>query len=162
MQNSFLTNSQPLTRRNFFKHVGTGIQGAALLHLFDQNLFADEKREVPDSHPRPPHIPAKAKSVIHLFMNGGPSQMDLFDPKPALDAHHGEPYSNKIAGEIENIKDAGALMRSPFKFAQHGKCGMWVSDALPHLTRQVDDLALIRSLYTTNITHEPAVYLIQT
>jgi Protein of unknown function (DUF1501) len=156
------TNLQPVTRRSFFKHLGTGIQGAALIHLFGQNLLADENRAVLGLLPRPPHAPAKAKSVIHLFMNGGPSQMDLFDPKPALDTHHGEPYSNKIAGEIENIKDAGALMRSPFKFAQHGQCGMWVSDALPHLTRQVDDIALVRSLYTTNITHEPAVYLIQT
>ena len=159
---SILTNSQPVTRRSFFKHVGAGIQGAALLHLFDQNLRADETRATPGLQPRPPHFPAKAKSVIHLFMNGGPSQMDLFDPKPALDRHHGEAYSSKIAGEIENIKDAGALMRSPFKFAQHGQCGMWVSDALPHLTRHVDDIALVRSLYTTNITHEPAVYLIQT
>ena len=159
---SFLTNPQPVNRRSFFKHVGAGIHGAALLHLFRQNLFADEKRAVPGLSPHPPHVPARAKSVIHLFMNGGPSQMDLFDPKPALDAHHGEPYFNKIAGEIENIKDAGALMRSPFKFARHGQCGMWVSDALPHLTRHVDDIALIRSLYTTNITHEPAVYLIQT
>ena len=156
------TNFQPVTRRSFFKHMGTGIQGAALIHLFGQNLLADENRAVLGLLPQPPHAPAKAKSVIHLFMNGGPSQMDLFDPKPALDMHHGEPYSNKIAGEIENIKDAGALMRSPFKFAQHGQCGMWVSDALPHLTRQVDDIALVRSLYTTNITHEPAVYLIQT
>ena len=156
------TNFQPVTRRSFFKHMGTGIQGAALIHLFGQNLLADENRAVLSLLPQPPHAPAKAKSVIHLFMNGGPSQMDLFDPKPALDMHHGEPYSNKIAGEIENIKDAGALMRSPFKFAQHGQCGMWVSDALPHLTRQVDDIALVRSLYTTNITHEPAVYLIQT
>ena len=156
------TNFQPVTRRSFFKHMGTGIQGAALIHLFGQNLLADENRAILGLLPQPPHAPAKAKSVIHLFMNGGPSQMDLFDPKPALDMHHGEPYSNKIAGEIENIKDAGALMRSPFKFAQHGQCGMWVSDALPHLTRQVDDIALVRSLYTTNITHEPAVYLIQT
>lgn len=156
------TNFQPVTRRSFFKHMGTGIQGAALIHLFGQNLLADENRAVLSLLPQPPHAPVKAKSVIHLFMNGGPSQMDLFDPKPALDMHHGEPYSNKIAGEIENIKDAGALMRSPFKFAQHGQCGMWVSDALPHLTRQVDDIALVRSLYTTNITHEPAVYLIQT
>ena len=159
---SFLANPRPVNRRSFFKHVGAGIHGAALLHLFRQNLLADEKRAVPGLSPHPPHVPARAKSVIHLFMNGGPSQMDLFDPKPALDAHHGEAYFNKIAGEIENIKDAGALMRSPFKFARHGQCGMWVSDALPHLTRHVDDIALIRSLYTTNITHEPAVYLIQT
>jgi hypothetical protein len=87
--------------------------------------------------------------------------MDLFDPKPALDKHHGEPYFNKIPGEVENPHAAGALMRSPFKFAQHGQCGMWVSDALPHLARQVDDLALIRSMVTTNLTHEPAIYLIQ-
>ena len=141
MQNNFLTNPLSLTRRSFFKHVGAGIQGAALMHLFGQNLLANEKHTVPGLHPQPPHAPAKAKSVIHLFMNGGPSQMDLFDPKPALDAHHGEAYFNKIAGEIENIKDAGALMRSPFKFARHGQCGMWVSDALPHLTRHVDDIA---------------------
>src|SRR5688572_11997288 len=159
---TLLTDSRPVNRRSFFKHVGAGIHGAALLHLFGQNLLADEKRAVPGLSPHAPHVPARAKSVIHLFMNGGPSQMDLFDPKPALDAHHGEAYFNKIAGEIENIKDAGALMRSPFKFARHGRCGMWVSDALPHLTRHVDDIALVRSLYTTNITHEPAVYLIQT
>jgi hypothetical protein len=159
---SLLTDPRPVTRRSFFKHVGAGIHGAALLHLFRQNLLADEKRAVPGLTTHPPHVPARAKSVIHLFMNGGPSQMDLFDPKPALDTHHGEAYFNKIAGEIENIKDAGALMRSPFKFARHGQCGMWVSDALPHLTRHVDDIALIRSLHTTNITHEPAVYLIQT
>ena len=159
---TFLTNPRPVNRRSFFKRVGAGIHGAALLHLFHQDLLADQKRAVPGLSPYPPHVPARAKSVIHLFMNGGPSQMDLFDPKPALDAHHGEAYFNKIAGEIENIKDAGALMRSPFKFARHGQCGMWVSDALPHLTRHVDDIALIRSLHTTNITHEPAVYLIQT
>ncbi|MDA1275669.1 MAG: DUF1501 domain-containing protein [Verrucomicrobia bacterium] len=159
---SLVPSPLALSRRSFFKRVGAGIQGAALLHLYGRELLADETQSAPNLRPRPPHFPGKAKSAIHLFMNGGPSQMDLFDPKPALDAHHGEAYSNKIAGEIENIKDAGALMRSPFKFARHGQCGMWVSDALPHLTRHVDDIALVRSLYTTNITHEPAVYLIQT
>ena len=159
---SILKNTLPLSRRSFFQHVGAGIHGAALLHLFGQNLRADERRAAPGFRPQPQHLPARAKSVIHLFMNGGPSQMDLFDPKPELDAHHGEAYFSKIAGEVENIKDAGALMRSPFKFARYGQSGMWVSDALPHLTRHVDDIALVRSLYTTNITHEPAVYLIQT
>src|SRR5882724_8652876 len=140
---TLLTSLRPVTRRSFFKHVGAGIQGAAFLHLFGQNLLADEKRAVPGLLPQPPHVPAKAKSVIHLFMNGGPSQMDLFDPKPALDAHHGEAYFNKIAGEVENVKDAGALMRSPFKFAQHGECGMWVSDAMPHMAKQVDEITLV-------------------
>ncbi len=155
-------NQSVLSRRSFFESVGAGIHGAALLHLFGQSLRADDPLIRADLRPRAPHFPARAKSVIHLFMNGGPSQMDLFDPKPVLDARHGEPYFSKIAGEVENVKDAGALMRSPFKFARHGQCGMWVSDALPHLARHVDDIALVRSLFTTNITHEPAVYLIQT
>lgn len=149
-------------RRDFFSRVGTGICGAALLHLLGRESGANSIQEVPSLAPRRAIRPAQAKSVIHLFMNGGPSQMDLFDPKPELDKHHGEAYFDKIAGEVENVKDAGAIMRSPFKFAQHGECGMWVSDALPHLSGQVDEIALIRSLYTTNITHEPALYLIQT
>jgi hypothetical protein len=152
----------PLSRRSFFSRVGTGIEGAALLHLLGRELWAGEARVGSVSQAASPHIRPRARSVIHLFMNGGPSQMDLFDPKPALDAHHGEPYFSKIAGEVENVKDAGALMRSPFTFARHGESGMWVSDALPHTARCADDLCLIRSLYTTNITHEPALYLIHT
>ena len=152
----------PIKRRSFCTSIAAGLSGAALLHLVGNELRATEQHGSPDLRPRPTHFPVKAKSVIHLFMNGGPSQMDLFDPKPELDRHHGEAYFSKIAGEVENVADAGALMRSPFKFAQHGECGMWVSNALPHLTRHVDDIALIRSLHTTNITHEPALYLIQT
>jgi hypothetical protein len=158
-----------MDRRVFFQHVSGGICGAALTYLLGRDLLGDTRLMaaeggVPhpiDLLPRAPHFAPKAKSVIHLFMNGGPSQMDLFDPKPMLDKHHGQPYSDKIAGEIEFIKDAGALMRSPFKFTRHGKCGAWVSDALPHTAAMVDDLAIIRSMYTTNLTHEPAVYLIQ-
>ena len=78
--------------------------------------------------PKAPRHTAKARSVICLFQHGGPSQMDLFDPKPMLDKHHGEAYFDKIAGEVEFIKDAGALMRSPYKFARHGQCGAPVSE----------------------------------
>jgi hypothetical protein len=154
-------NKGSLSRRSFFTQVGAGIYGAALSYLFADDLFASESRAFTDLRPRRPHFPAKAKAVIQLFMNGGPSHMDLFDPKPTLDRHHGRAYFDRIAGEIENIGDAGAIMRSPFRFARHGQCGMWVSDALPHIARHVDELALVRSLYTTNITHEPALYLIQ-
>ena len=106
------------------------LAGTSLLlpGILSQLLAAEDgtpRSEDPLS-PKGPHFPAKAKSVIHLFMNGGPSQMDLFDPKPMLDKHHGEAYFDKIAGEVEFIKDAGALMRSPFKFARHGQCGAWV------------------------------------
>src|SRR5947208_11210712 len=158
-------DGQPLTRRGFFGRVGGGLHGAALAYLLGRDLYpgarAAEARKSHDLLPRAPHFPAKAKAVIHLFMNGGPSQMDLFDPKPMLDRQHGRPLFDKIAGEVENPQSAGAIMRSPFKFARHGRCGMWVSDALPHIARQVDDLALIRSMHTTNLTHEPAIYLIQ-
>jgi len=158
------TFAEPLSRRGFFERVSGGIRGAALTYLLGQDLrlSAAEARTPPaDLKPREAHFAAKARSVIHLFMNGGPSPMDLFDPKPALDKHHGEAYFSKIAGEVEFIKDAGALMRSPFKFARYGKCGAWVSEVMPHLAGVVDDLAFIRSMYTTNLTHEPAVYLIQ-
>jgi Protein of unknown function (DUF1501) len=158
-----------LTRRNFLQRMSGGIYGAALTYLLGRDLgggsgllaAAGPGSGPTDLNPRAPHFGPKARSVIHLFMNGGPSQMDLFDPKPVLDKHHGEAYFDKIAGEVEFIKDAGALMRSPFKFARHGQCGAWVSEVMPHLAGVVDDLAFIRSMFTTNLTHEPAIYLIQ-
>ena len=160
-----------LTRRGFFERVAGGIHGAALATLLSRDLFggsgllaaeAGAGESLPDLRPRRPHFQPKAKAVIHLFMNGGPSQMDLFDPKPMLDKHHGEPLlrQDRRRGR-EHRRTPARLMRSPFKFAQHGECGMWVSDAMPHLARQVDDIALIRSMFTTNLTHEPAIYLIQ-
>jgi hypothetical protein len=158
-----LDAARPVSRRGLFHQVAGGIYGAALAFLLGRDGFADPG---PDgsSHPlapRRPHFEPKAKAVIHLFMNGGPSPVDLFDPKPALDRYHGRPHFDRIAGEVENPQSAGALMRSPFRFARHGRCGMWVSEALPHLARQADDIALIRSMFTTSLTHEPAVYLVQ-
>src|SRR5881275_181609 len=147
-----------IDRRDFGRHASGWLYGAALAYLLGRDNPVLRANPPFDLKPRPPHFGAKAKSVIHLFMNGGPSQMDLFDPKPVLDKFHGKQHFDKIAGEIENVKNAGALMRSPFKFARHGKCGMWVSEVMPHMARRVDDIALIRSLYTTNLTHEPAIY----
>ena len=161
-----LMPSNRLTRRTFFDRTSTGLLGAALGSLMSRDMLAAEseaggsRRRVHDLTPKQTHFEAKADAVIHLFMNGGPSQMDLFDPKVELERHHGKSYFERIAGEVENPQAAGALMRSPFKFARHGKCGMWVSDALSHLAERVDDIALIRSMYTTNLTHEPALYLI--
>src|SRR6185295_6227337 len=157
-------------RRNFFKNVGSGIYGAALASLLSRDLAAGapadaasrpgDLKRVSALAPRPPHVEPKAKAVIHLFMNGGPSQMDLLDPKPELDRRHGQSYFEKIAGEVESPGSGGALMRTPFKFAQHGKSGMWVSNAMPHFAKCVDDVAMIRSMHTVNLTHEPALYQI--
>lgn len=155
--------TEKVTRRSFFEHIATGLQGAALTWLLKQDLYADsaspeqqEKESVSGPHHRP-----RAKSVIHLFMNGGPSQMDLFDPKPMLDKFHGKEHFKQIAGEVEFPERAGALMKSPFQFSRHGESGMWVSDVMPYLAKQVDDITMIRSMYTTNLTHEPALYKIQ-
>jgi hypothetical protein len=158
-----------LSRRAFFDRVSDGLYGAALATLLSRDLYgATIESEQPDGHrsvydlkPRAPHFPPKAKSVIQLFMNGGPSQMDLFDPKPMLDKHHGEPYFDKVAADLTTPEQSGGLMRSPFKFAQYGKSGMWVSDALPHLTEVVDDIAVIRSMQTMHPNHEPALFMIQ-
>src|SRR3989442_664292 len=109
-----------LTRRDFFQRVSTVLPGAALTYLLGRDsLLSAAEAPLADLKPRKPHFEPKAKSVIHLFMNGGPSQMDLFDPKPLLDKQHGRKYFDKIAGEVENPQSAGALMRSPFKFARH-------------------------------------------
>ncbi|QDT26336.1 hypothetical protein Enr10x_16370 [Gimesia panareensis] len=155
--------TEKVTRRSFFEHIATGVQGAALTWLLQQDLYADssppeeqEKESISGPHHRP-----RAKSVVHLFMNGGPSQMDLFDPKPMLDKFHGKEHFKQIAGEVEFPERAGALMKSPFQFSRHGESGMWVSDVMPHLAKQVDDITMIRSMYTTNLTHEPALYKIQ-
>jgi len=150
------------TRRDFFRSIPGGICGAALASLLQADFARANSSAIhTDLKPRKPHFPAKAKAVIHLFQNGGPSQMDLFDPKPELDRLHGKSYADKLAGEIEFIQSAGAIMRSPFKFAKHGKCGSPVSDAMPYLAGVVDDITFIRSMHTNNITHEPAVYMIQ-
>ena len=152
------------SRRTFFESVGCGLQAAALTYLFNTDLMGGEaatRKSKYGLQPRPSHYPPRAQSVIHLFMNGGPSQMDLFDPKAELDKHHGEDYFHKIAGEVEFPDAAGALMRSPFKFSKHGQSGMWVSDIMPHFANHVDKVAMIRSMYTSNLTHEPALYKIQ-
>lgn len=157
------------SRRSFFEHVGIGLYGAALGSLLGRDVYgADETvghdapttRESYDLRSKRPHFEPRAKAIIHLFMNGGPSQMDLFDPKPELHKHHGKSFFEKIAGEVENPGAAGSLMRSAFAFRRRGHCGMWVSDALPHLANCVDDIALIRSMHTSNLTHEPALYKI--
>jgi hypothetical protein len=151
--NNRKANPQLLSRRGLFQQISAGVGSAALMSLFNEDVFG-----AGDTLPSIPNHKPHARSVIHLFMNGGPSQMDLLDPKPELDRHHGEDYFARIAGEVEFPDAAGSLMRSPFKFAQYGECGMWVSELMPHLATQVDKIAQIRSLQTTNLTHEPALY----
>jgi len=162
-----------LSRRNFFETFSDGICGTALATLLSRDLYGatldsssdglpDGHRRMYDLKPRPPHFAPKAKAVIHLFMNGGPSQMDLFDPKPVLDKHNGEAYFDKVAADLTTPEQVGGLLRSPFKFAQYGKSGMWISELMPHLAEQSDKICVIRSMFTVHPNHEPALFAIHT
>jgi len=155
------------TRRTFFSRVGDGLYGAALAYLLGDELFstnpalAASPESVHDLRPREPHLQPKATSVIQFFMNGGPSQVDLFDPKPALEKYAGKPPGRDLANDIEFINEAGGFMPSPFKFAAQGKSGIEVSDAMPHLSQHIDDIALIRSMFTPHFNHEPSIFMMQ-
>lgn len=165
-QHGVEASGNSVDRRGFLHSVAGGVYGAAVASLLGQDAVLPRKLLASESKSndpvRAPHFPPKAKGIIQLFMHGGPSQMDLFDPKPMLDRRHGEKYFDKIAGEVEFQAEAGAIMRSPFKFAQHGQSGMWISEAMPHLATQADELCMIRSMYTVNSTHEPAIRKIHT
>ncbi|MSV31825.1 MAG: DUF1501 domain-containing protein [Bryobacterales bacterium] len=144
-------------RRDFFSSVANGLHGAALAGLLRGDLYANG--EVFDLTPKKPHFVPKAKAVIQLFMNGGPSQVDLFDPKPMLTKLAGSPPSRELSFAISNGDTPGVLMPSPFEFKKHGKSGMELSSAMPHLASCVDDIAVIRSMYGEHANHEPALFL---
>ena len=155
------------TRRDFFTNVADGLHGAALAGLLASDIYAAAEASAPmsrvfDLKPKAPQLPAKAKSVIQLFMNGGPSQVDLFDPKPTLTRLGGTKPSRELAFAISNGKESGSLFPSPFEFKPRGKSGMEISNALPHLAECVDDIALIRSMYGEHANHEPALFLMHT
>ena len=105
--------------------------------------------------PRPPQTQAKAKAVIHLFMNGGPSQVDTFDPKPALEKYHGK----KIPLELKTERPTGFALRSPFKFKKHGESGIDISELFPNVAKSADELCVIRSMQADVPNHEPSLLL---
>jgi hypothetical protein len=105
--------------------------------------------------PRSPHFDGKARQVVHLFMNGGPSQVDTFDPKPALEKHHGQP----LPASLRTERKTGAAMRSPFKFAKYGQSGIEVSELFAKTAQHIDDLCVIRSMTADVPNHEPSLLL---
>ncbi len=135
------------TRREFLWQVGGGFAGLALL---DQ-LNADEVARSPLAE-RPPHFPTKARHCVFLFMNGGPSQVDTFDPKPELDKRDCQPYTGD-AKVGSNGRPVGYLMKSPFRFSRHGESGLEISDLFPHTARHADELCVIRSMYADTAAH---------
>jgi len=139
--------------------MATGLSGAALAGLFANESRGDEKASL--------HLPAKAKRVILLFQSGAPSQLDLFDYKPALANLRGTelPDSIRQGQRLTGMTSRQAsfpVVPSRFRFAQHGNCGAYVSELLPHTAKIVDDLCFIRSMHTEAINHDPAITFCQT
>ncbi len=145
----FAPNHTPCghTRREFLWQVGGGFAGLALTDL----LQAEERSGSPIAE-RPAHVPAKAKHCVFLFMNGGPSQVDTFDPKPMLDRHDGQPYAGD-AKVGSNGRPVGHLMKSPFEFSQHGDSGLEISSLFPYTAQHADDLCVIRSMHSDTAAH---------
>ena len=152
-----------LSRRHLLARCGTGLGLMALGSLMqDAGLLAAASpapgvsRATPLS-PRAPHFTPRARRVVHLFMNGGPSQVDTFDPKPALDRYHGKPLP---VNNLRTERKTGAAMRSPFKFQRHGQSGLEVSELFSQTALlHADDLAVVRSMHAEVPNHEPSLML---
>jgi len=145
------------SRREFLWQTGAGFAGVALTALLAGDGFFSRASAAEPPHgsgPRPPHQPTKVKSCIFLFMYGGPSQMDLFDYKPELQKRDGQSVKLELR---RNDKQTGKLLSSKRRWAQHGQSGLWCSDALPHLARHMDKLAVIKSLYADSFAHGSAM-----
>ena len=145
-----------LTRRDFLGRCGMGFGMLGLAQLLGPRVLADEVSNNSPLAPRSPQFPAKAKRVIHIFANGGPSHIDTFDPKPILAKLHGQPLP------MDNLKTerrTGAAFQSPFKFKQYGQSGIEVSDLFPHVAESIDDICVIRSMYADVPNHEPSLML---
>ena len=157
-------NGLDITRRHFLRDCGIGLGKVALAGLLAEGAAPRAAAAVNPLMRQPAHFPGKAKAVIHLFMAGAPSHLDLFDPKPELTRMDGKPIPPSVTNgqRLAFIRADAAVMGPQFKFAKHGQCGMEISDALPHLSKITDDICLIRSVYTDQFNHAPAQMFMQT
>ena len=152
--------SQLLGRRQFLADCGVGLGKIAAASLLAQQATASER----STDPKPPHFAPRAKAVIHLFMGGAPSQLDLFDPKPALTRYEGKPLPPSIIGDQRYafILPDAAVLGPRFPFARHGQSGAQLGSPLKHLAGVADELCIVRSVHTDQFNHAPAQLLLNT
>ena len=139
-----------MSRREVLRNLGAGFGLLAMRPLLAQTLSSKSPLA-----PRSPHFPAKAKHVIFLFLNGGPSHVDTFDYKPMLAKYHGKPYPG---GNLKTERKTGSLMRSPFEFKKCGESGIEVSEIFPQLGECIDDICIIKSMHTDLPLHARSLY----
>jgi hypothetical protein len=150
------------TRREFLTRSAFGIGSFALAHLLQKDRLLAAPSGKPgenlplDLKARNPHFAPKAKAMISLFMHGGPSHVDLLDPKPGLTKNHGKEYGGDITYSFVNRANK-KLFGTPWKFSKHGKCGTEVSELLPHISQIVDDICVLRSMHTGHNGHEVSI-----
>ena len=156
--NQPISNPSMLSRRELLQRSGLGIGLLGLATTLGQAGeldFAEQTSPNPLAE-KPTHFEPKAKQVVHLFMNGGPSHIDTFDYKPTLEKYHGQPMPD---GNLRTERLTGGLMKSPFKFQQRGQSGLWVSELFEKTSAFIDDMAVIRSMYAEVPNHEPSLML---
>jgi hypothetical protein len=158
---SMHANTPANSRRRFLQHTGMGVGALALQWMLNQ----ESARAIPpvlkskphnDLRPRTPHFPPRATAMISMFQHGGPSHMDLTDPKPELSKYNGTEYSGDIQFSFVN-EASKKLLGSPFRFQPHGECGTELSELLPHTAGVVDEICLIRSMHTGANGHEVSI-----
>src|SRR5579872_6988207 len=151
----------PMTRREMLLRCATGFGAIALTSLLGDKCFADAAAEAPNSLlPHTPHYGAKARNIIFLYMDGGPSEVDTFDPKPLLQKESGQPFKMKM--EPTQFNDRGRTLGSPWAFKHYGQSGLEVSDLFQHVGGCVDDLCVIRSMTSNFSEHTNANYFLHT
>src|SRR5713101_7702955 len=155
------------TRRHFLAGSSMGIGGLALSWLLKQDglLAAPNRPELEprryDLMPKPPHFRPRARAMISLFMQGGPSHLDLLDPKPLLSRYNGQPFPGTV--QYDNAAEASSkVLASPWKFHRRGQSGIEVSDLLPHLAEVVDDITVVRSMRTAVNNHVQSIHALNT
>lgn len=165
-----ITEQTLLPRRHFLQSAGLGLGGIALGELLGGGPSARANAVSGDRAAAPgplPHFAPKAKRVIYLFMSGGPSQLDLFDYKPALVARNGEQLPDSVRGGqrltgMSGNQSSIPMVGSPFAFKQYGPGGVWISELLPNTAEVAGELCVIRSMFTESINHGPGVTFLQT
>lgn len=152
-----LRNMSAMTRREMLGRTGMGLGSLGLIGLLnDQGLLANESAANLPLAPKPPHFPGKAKHIIHIYLNGGPSQVDTFDPKPLLTKYHGQQLP---AGNLTTERHTGTAMGSPFKFQKYGQSGIEISEIFAATAAHADDMCFIRSMHANTPNHEQSMRL---
>ncbi|HEV3167959.1 MAG TPA: DUF1501 domain-containing protein [Isosphaeraceae bacterium] len=162
-----LAGPPPISRREMLRQAGFGFGAWALLDLLTREGRLKAAPAAAPENPlaaRPAHFPARAKHVIFLFMQGGPSHIDTFDPKPILDKLHGQPLPPRVTQglQLQFTKMDAAILGSPQTFRKCGQSGLEIADTYPHLQTCADDLAIVRSCYHDSFNHAPAQYMLNT